>query len=839
MILLKQINILKMKAKTRLTIFLLGLLFSFPVIRAQDDSEALDVYLDMSLEELMNLEVTSVSKITERIQDVPSSIYVITSDDIQRSSAPNLMQLLRDNVPGYWAVENEYRNVDAFIRNAYEGSVLVLLDGTPMLDLLPSTFAYENFDIPMDQIDRIEVIKGSGGTIYGANSATGVISIYTKNAKDSKTFLASADYAYPGRAEVNLLGTPIKSDKFSTTLYGKYSWFSGFDQMAETVNPTSVVPKTLGDGDTTIVNRFTGDDNTHTSLSGGLNLSFQATDKLKLTANVHLNTAIRKKYSLTYPVEQSGLILVGDPNNPQPYAGDTIRLEDNNQSRIVANLRADYNFSLYHSLFARVSTNMENSNFSFGGGYSGKNSIIDIELQDNLSVGINHFSFGGNYRMVNYNLSGFGEENLVLYTQNKNDANIIGFFLQDKISLLSGKLNFYLGVKTERFSLLNDKFYFSPMAKFSVIPNEKITVWGGYSRSYTTPGYNETNVEYAFFRGNSPEVFYNFAYPLVSFGVYQVTYAQALPDDFDDLNDEDQAAAVVTAAALAEAYIQSPEGIAVIDTETNNAIAEQAADFPGHYNVAAINGPNTVPTSFSNIELGVRWQILSNLSFETNGYVSLMKDGIGNSPDPANVVVASVTRPGENLSPYYYGNYYKGVNTGLETVIKYIPMDKLMIELSHAWYKYTLDYQENDDFAIDDLPPLKDDDYPQSPEHVIRGKIYYDPIPSLKFTLGAIYATSHFAKYGTIEPFYQYDRQRFDPLFSDAGNKTLIGGKHDSRFILNFRVDKYFFNNKLDVYLFASDLLSSPFVEGINQFHTVYPRQVGGMFGLGLKYMID
>ncbi|MFO7657800.1 MAG: TonB-dependent receptor plug domain-containing protein [Bacteroidales bacterium] len=810
------------------TLFYLAII-PHKVLNAQFVTDSLDTYLEMSLEELMNIEITSVSKIAEKLQNVPSSIYVITSDDIQRSSAPNLMQLLRDNVPGYWAVENEYKNANAYIRNAYEGSVLVLLDGTPMMDLMASTFDYENFDIPLDQIERIEVIKGSGGTIYGANSATGVISIYTKNTKDNKTFLAAAEYAYPGRAEVNVLATPVKSNKFSATFYGKFSNFSGFDQMAETVNPTSVVPKTTDGSDTTIVNRFTGDDNTVTTLSGGLNLSFQATDKLKLTAGLHENSSKRKKYYQTFPVDQSGLIFTGDPNVPQLYAGDTVRLKDHNQNRVVANLRADYNFSLYHSLFARVSTNMVNSNMSFGGGYKAKNNIIDIELQDNISVGINHISFGGNYRVLNYNLSGFSEENQVLFTDNKNDANIIGFFLQDKISLISRKLNFYLGIKAEQFSLLSDNFYLSPMAKFSIIPNEKNTVWGGFSRSFTTPGYNETNVEYAFFRGNSPEVFYNFTQPLVSFGVYQNVFEQAIAGGADQ----------ATARAMAEAYVQSPEGMAVIDTETNNAIAGKAAAFPKHYNVAAINGPNTVPTSFNNFELGVRWQILNNLSFETTGYVSFMKNGIGNSPNPVDTVLASVTRPGEYLQPYYYGNYLKGVNMGMETVVKYIPMEKLRIEISHAWYKYTLEYNENDDFDIEGLPSLESD-YPQVPEHVFRGKIYFDPIPDLKFTLGATYAGAFFVKYGTVVPFYEYDRQRFDPLFSDAGDhKALIGGQHDNRFILNFRADKYFFNNKLNIYLYASDLLSAPFTEGNNQFYAVYPRQVGGIYGLGLKYMFN
>ena len=131
---------------------LLGLLIfaGLPSAFSQQGSDTTDL-LNMSLEQLMNMEVTSVSKKAEKIQNVPSSIYVITSDDIQRSSSQNLMQLLRDNVPGYWAVANDYKNTDAFIRSTYEGSVLVLLDGTPMLDNMFMNFDNENFEIPFEK----------------------------------------------------------------------------------------------------------------------------------------------------------------------------------------------------------------------------------------------------------------------------------------------------------------------------------------------------------------------------------------------------------------------------------------------------------------------------------------------------------------------------------------------------------------------------------------------------------------------------------------------------------------------------------------------------------------
>ncbi len=820
-----------MKTRIKLAVVFLALLSTFPVVRAQDDSESLDMFLDMSLEELMNIEVTSVSKKSERLQDVPSSIYVITTEDIQRSSAPNLMQLLRDNVPGYWAVENEYKTVDAFIRNTNEGSVLILLDGTPMQDLLFSSFDYNNFDIPLDQIDRIEVIKGSGGTIYGANSATGVISIYTKNAKENKKLLASAEYAMPGRTEVNVLGTPVNSDKFSATLYGKYSNFKGFDQMPETVNPTSVVPKLFGTGDTTITNRFTGDDNTYSSLAAGLNLSWWTTDKLKLSSAVHYNSSKTNKYMQLFPANQSEFIHDGT-GSPKLFAGDTVMLKKHDKSRLVANLQADYTFSVVHSLFARVSTNMEDSYHGFGGGFRAKNNIIDFEAQDNLSLGLNTISLGANYRMINYNLSEFEEESMVLFTENKNQASLIGFFAQDKLSFFSEKLNLYLGVKGENFSLLNDKFYFSPMAKFSVIPQKSLTIWGGFTQSYTTPGYTQTNVELTLFRAESPKVFYDYTYPVVTVQVYQGAYDQAIAGGADE----------EMAAAAAQAYVQSEEGQELIDEETNNATALEASIFPGHFNVAGINGPNTVPTSFQNYELGFRWQALSKLALESNFYYSAMKDGIGNSPTSV-AVVPSQVREGEVVQAYYYGNYLKGRNMGLETIIKMKPADKLMLELSHSWFSYTLEYQENEDFDIDELTDserdLDNEEYPLVPKHVIRGKIYYDFLSSWKLTLGATYATAHYVKFGTIAPTYEFELQRFDPLYADGGNQIQVGGQQDNRFLLNLRIDKYFLNNTLNVYVYGSDILSKPFTEGNHQFDSVYPRQIGGMFGIGLKYMID
>lgn len=793
-----------------------GLIFIPAVASGQDDDEL----LDLSIEDLMNMEITSVSKKAERLQDVPSSIYVITKEDIQRSSAQNLMQLLRENVPGYWAVANDYSNADAFIRNTYEGSVLILLDGTPMYDLLFASFDYENFEIPFDRIERIEVIKGSGGTVYGANSATGVINIFTKDALANDRISASAEYAYPGKSDLNIIGTPIKNSRLSASLYGKFSSFSGFEQMPSVTNNTSVVPKSFDTGDTNITNRFTENDNKYSSASFGFNFGVSATEKLSISAGLHYNYFRNDRYYQYFPLGQDFARPTGDPQSPfKPFAKDSVAFREYVKNRLVGNVRFDYSFSDSHSIFARVSSNSENSNYSNGGGFTSNNDFLDIEVQDNYELAFNSFSLGVNYRAINYDLSDFSSLNQAHYTKNQNNANLLGLFIQDKLSFSDGKLNFYLGLKAENFSLIDDNFYFSPMAKFSFIPQENITLWGGFTHSFTTPGYNQTNVEYNFFRAESPKFFYDQVDP----GIYPA-YAGIRASDPNITHEQ------------AEDMV-----LAAVPVEVAAEIKQLTALFGDYFNTSAITGTNIKPTSFQNYELGFRWIGSDKLSFETSFFYSTMKDGVGNSPTSVNLGSSSIY-PGEIMEVYYYGNYFKGTNMGLESIIKLVPANDLVIELSHAYYKYDLEYQENDDFDIASLSDgernLTADKYKQVPEHVLRAKFYYTLNKDWKFTLTSMYASAFYSKFGTVSPTYQYDNQRFDPLYGDGGNQVLVGGEHDNRLVLNLRIDKFFLDQKLGVFVYANDISASNFTEGINQFESLYPRQVGKMIGTGVSYRI-
>jgi iron complex outermembrane recepter protein len=152
--------------------------------RAQNPPEDL---AKMSVEDLMNVEVTSVSKKEQKASQTAAAIFVITQDDIHRSGANNIPDLLR-MVPGV-NVAQINSNVWAISIRGFDGEfsnkLLVMLDGrTVYLPTFSGVF-WDVLDVPLEDIERIEVIRGPGGATWGANAVDGVINIITSKA--SKT----------------------------------------------------------------------------------------------------------------------------------------------------------------------------------------------------------------------------------------------------------------------------------------------------------------------------------------------------------------------------------------------------------------------------------------------------------------------------------------------------------------------------------------------------------------------------------------------------------------------------------------------------------------------------
>jgi iron complex outermembrane recepter protein len=148
----------------------------------------------LSLEELSQIEVTSPARNPQPAFQVPMAIYVITGDDIRRSGAPNIPEALR-LAPGVDVARIDGNKWSIGIRgfgSRLSRSVLVLIDGRTVYTTFFAGTYWEVQDTVMDDIDRIEVIRGPGGTIWGPNAVNGVINIITKKASETHGLLASA-----------------------------------------------------------------------------------------------------------------------------------------------------------------------------------------------------------------------------------------------------------------------------------------------------------------------------------------------------------------------------------------------------------------------------------------------------------------------------------------------------------------------------------------------------------------------------------------------------------------------------------------------------------------------
>ncbi len=148
----------------------------------------------LSLEELAQVEVTSVSRRPESLSEAAAAVFVITEEDIRRSGAASLPEVLRLapnlNVQRVNAVDYA---ISARGFNGYETSnkLLVLLDGRSLYSTLSSGVFWDAHDVPLQDISRIEVISGPGGTLYGANAVNGIINIITRTASETPGTLAT------------------------------------------------------------------------------------------------------------------------------------------------------------------------------------------------------------------------------------------------------------------------------------------------------------------------------------------------------------------------------------------------------------------------------------------------------------------------------------------------------------------------------------------------------------------------------------------------------------------------------------------------------------------------
>ncbi len=194
-----------------------------------DSSLSAEALKKLSIEQLMNLQVTSVSKRPERLSQTASAIQVITQEDIRRSGAASLPEALRlaANLQvaqldsRQWAISARGFNSTA------ANKLLVLIDGRTVYTPLFSGVFWDVQEVPLGDIDRIEVISGPGATLWGANAVNGVINVITKDAKDTQGLLLSGG----GGTEQHGFGTVRYGAALGSSVRARF-YGRGFDRDA-------------------------------------------------------------------------------------------------------------------------------------------------------------------------------------------------------------------------------------------------------------------------------------------------------------------------------------------------------------------------------------------------------------------------------------------------------------------------------------------------------------------------------------------------------------------------------------------------------------------------------
>src|SRR6185437_7818910 len=180
---------------------------------------------EMSIEQLMQIKVISAGKKEQALVDTASAVYVITQEEIRRSGVTSVPEALR-LAPGVQVARISANSWAITIRGfnyRYADKLLVLLDGRTVYSPIFGGVFWEIRDLMLEDVERIEVIRGPGGTMWGTNAMNGVINIITKRARDTQGGLATAaggSQAYTsGAARYGALA----GKGFAYRLYGRYS----------------------------------------------------------------------------------------------------------------------------------------------------------------------------------------------------------------------------------------------------------------------------------------------------------------------------------------------------------------------------------------------------------------------------------------------------------------------------------------------------------------------------------------------------------------------------------------------------------------------------------------
>ena len=403
------------------------------IAQVQDSLLSTHSLKKLSLEELMNIEVISVSKRPEKLNEVASAIQVITQQDIRNSGAKTLTEALRlaTNLQVAQANSSQWAISARGFNNVLANKILVLIDGRTVYTPLYAGVFWDVQNLLLEDVDRIEVISGPGGTLWGTNAVNGVINIITRSSEETKGLFAELATG----SNIPVLGSlryggKLK-DKVTYRIFG-----TGF-KMGPVVDTNG---------------RKAKDD--WYMLNGGFRLDWIPSKKDKITFQ--------------------GTVYGGKPN---PDGGDT-----------SVSSRGDFvigrwNHSISNKTDFQLQAYYDHTWRDFGNGFTEDLKTYDLEWQSRHQLGKSHvLNYGLGFRLMEHNVTNL---ELFAFEPAHKTLSLYHIYAQDEIMLIKERLKFTIGAKLEHNSYTG--FEFQPNGRLTWTPTHDQTIWTAVSRAVRLP----------------------------------------------------------------------------------------------------------------------------------------------------------------------------------------------------------------------------------------------------------------------------------------------------------------------------------------------------------------
>lgn len=435
--------------------FFLILWFSIPVLAdTQAESAKPKDVTQLDMADLLNVKVTSVSKKAQALSDAPSAIFVISNEDIRRSGVTSLPEALR-MAPGI-DVARVNSNKWAITARGFNGSsankLLVLIDGRSVYTPAFSGVYWDAQDVMLEDVDRIEVIRGPGASLWGANAVNGVINIITKHAEQTQGGLLTAG---GGTFETGF-GALRYGKKLGEDTYGKVYMKGfrrdGFKQSNGNANPSDDWSKQ----------------------QGGFRIDSRTSDRDELTVQGDL-----------YHTDLNQMLIVPSFTSTG-FRGNVLDQAYNEGWNITSRIRHKFSTTEEYSLQFYYDHTRRNEYFA-----QQSLDTLDIDFQHNFNLTDSQsIIWGVGYRA---NLDQFSNTLLTRLMPPKRNTQLFTAFVQDEFTLIDDELWLTIGSKFEH----NDYTGFEgqPTARLMWAPSPRQRLWASFSRAVRTPSRAEHDVD--------------------------------------------------------------------------------------------------------------------------------------------------------------------------------------------------------------------------------------------------------------------------------------------------------------------------------------------------------